>query len=239
MPSRTSEQGGTTLRALAAVRSGALSMRCIAILSVWCLLAGVAVRWSEDFHPTWNLFLAWIPLVLAYALSWAARFEAGWFVIPALGAAWLVFLPNAPYLVTDLVHMHGGASAQNAALLTLALTGLLIGIKAVQIVQRLIELHLGERAARRIVPIIAVLVAFGVYLGRVQRWNSWTVIEQPRAFVHAALAVPSQPGRVVAALFTTLIFAFGFSVAYRVLSGPSAEVPTRRPPAPARRGADS
>ena len=120
--------------------------------------------------------------------------------------------------------------------MTLALTGLLIGIKAVQIVQRLVELHLGERAGRRTVQIVAVLVAFGVYLGRVQRWNSWTVIDQPRAFLHAAQAAPSQPGRVVAALFGTFAFAVGFFVAYRVLADPSGEVPRRRP---ARRGAES
>lgn len=231
MPNGTSQGARTALRALAALRSRALSMGGIAFLSLCCLLAGSTLRWSDGFDLTWNLFLAWIPLVLAYALSWATRFEAGWFALPAIAVGWLAFLPNAPYLVTDLVHLRGGSSAQHAAtLLALAVTGLLIGIKALQIVQRLVELHLGERAGRRTVQIVAVLVAFGVYLGRVQRWNSWTVIEQPRALLHAAQAAPAQPGHVVMALFGTLLFAVGFCIAYRALAGP---------PAPARRGAES
>ena len=232
-------QQGTAFRALAAVRSRALSVGSITLLSLCCLLAGSTLRWSDGFDLTWNLFLAWIPLVLAYALSWAARFEVGWFALPALGVAWLVFLPNAPYLVTDIVHLRGGASVQNAAtLFVLAFTGLLIGIKAVHIVQRLVALHVGERAGRRTVQIVAVLVAFGVYLGRVQRWNSWTLIEQPRVFLHAAQAVPSQPGRVVVASLSTLVFAIGFSIAYRALADPRAGVAGRLP-GPTRRGAKS
>ena len=53
----------------------------------------------------WNLFLAWIPLILAYTLSWAAEHRVARRALPVLAAAWIVFLPNAPYLVTDLVHL--------------------------------------------------------------------------------------------------------------------------------------
>src|SRR5689334_3269020 len=135
-------------RALAAVRSGVLSTACIAFLSLCCLLAAATLRWSDDFDLTWNLFLAWIPLVSVHALALAARSAPGRLILPLLGAVWLVFLPNAPYLVTDLVHLRGGHNAQNAAtLVVLALTGLLIGIKAVQIVQGVVARLAGERAA--------------------------------------------------------------------------------------------
>lgn len=50
-----------------------------------------------------NLVLAWLPLLLALGVSrarhrWAAA---------AFGLVWLAFLPNAPYLVTDLIHLSG------------------------------------------------------------------------------------------------------------------------------------
>ncbi|MDQ1384469.1 MAG: hypothetical protein QOG65_1848 [Actinomycetota bacterium] len=51
----------------------------------------------------WNLFLAAVPAVLALALfPTSARRGVAWW----LGfGAWVLFLPNAPYLLTDVVHM--------------------------------------------------------------------------------------------------------------------------------------
>jgi uncharacterized membrane protein len=107
------------------------------------------------------------------------------------------------------------------ALTLLAITGLLIGVKSIQLVQGAVERLFGLTAGRMVVHVVAVLTAFGIYLGRVKRWNSWDVIQQPHAFVHALLRVPSQPGHVLLALLGTVVFAVAFSFAYRVLAGPS------------------
>jgi uncharacterized membrane protein len=56
----------------------------------------------------WNLFLAWIPFLLALLLYERARARAPLRVLVPLGLVWLVFFPNAPYLVTDLKHVGGG-----------------------------------------------------------------------------------------------------------------------------------
>ncbi len=51
----------------------------------------------------WKLFLAWIPLLWAL---WFAIARRTW-ALMVIGAAWLAFLPNGPYLVTDLIHLSG------------------------------------------------------------------------------------------------------------------------------------
>lgn len=55
----------------------------------------------------WNLFLAWIPLWLAIPMLWLEprRGWRGMAVWLGLGCLWLLFLPNAPYLLTDLIHL--------------------------------------------------------------------------------------------------------------------------------------
>ena len=226
MARRSTGEPGTVARWLQSTRSVVLSPLGIAFMSGLCIVAS-AVRHAAHVEPgygflNWNLFLALVPLVLAHALSRAARRELTWPVVPVLALAWLIFLPNAPYLVTDLVHLDEGASVPNVVVLMLyAITGLLIGVRCVQLVQRTVERLWGEAAGWRVVHVTAVLTAFGIYLGRVKRWNSWTLVEDPHAFVHALRAVPSEPGRVALAAAGTVVFAIGFSIAYRVLAGPS------------------
>ena len=123
--------------------------------------------------------------------------------------------------MTDLVHLRDGVNGPNLVLLSLlAITGLLIGVKAVQLVQGAIERLFGTTAGRRAVQLIALLAACGVYLGRVVRWNSWTAIRHPHVLVHAIIRSPSDPDRLLAALFGTAIFAIGFYVAYSLLARP-------------------
>lgn len=51
----------------------------------------------------WNLFLAWLPLLFAALAVVTARRSLLLALLP--GLAWLMFLPNAPYMVTDLMHL--------------------------------------------------------------------------------------------------------------------------------------
>src|SRR5688572_9005916 len=62
---------------------------------------------SDDFaFLIWNIFLAWIPLGIAYAASvFARRRRFLLLTIPFTAALWLIFFPNAPYILTDLLHL--------------------------------------------------------------------------------------------------------------------------------------
>lgn len=216
----------STLRGLALVRTAAISPAGIALLTVCCLVAA-ELRRSAQLDPgygflRWNLFLAWVPFVLAYALAWASRRGATAVAVPMLAACWIAFLPNAPYLVTDLVHLRVLFSIPNAITLgLLALVGLLIGVKSVQIVQRVVEEYFGARAGWRAVNVMVGLIAVGVYLGRVLRLNSWNLISHPRELARAVLTGIPEPGRAAVALVATIAFAVAFYVAYRILTAPS------------------
>ena len=200
-----------------------LSTLTIGILVIGCLVA-IDWRTSAHIYPwygflRWNLFLAVVPLALAYALAWAARRDWALVAVPALALAWIVFLPNAPYLISDLVHLQDGASRVNVLTLGLvAVTGLLIGVKAVQIVQQVVEQHFGVRWGWRAVQAIVVLTTFGVYVGRVLRWNSWNVFSRPHALLDTVLRGPSEPRRLALALTATLISAAAFYLVYRALT---------------------
>ena len=130
------------------VRAVLLSPLGIACFVAGCFVAADLRRLAQvepgyGFYR-WNLGLALVPLLLAYALSWAARREITRLALPMVALAWILFLPNAPYLVTDLVHLDEGVNGPNMVVLVLlAITGLLIGVKSVQLVQRVVERLLG------------------------------------------------------------------------------------------------
>jgi uncharacterized membrane protein len=214
-------------RALDGVRAVLLSTFTIGILVISCL---VAIDWREDAHIwpwygflRWNLFLAVVPLVLAHALAWASRRDWALATVPVLAVGWLLFLPNAPYLISDLVHLEDGASRANVLTLSLvAVTGLLIGVKSVQLVQRVVEQHFGVAWGWRAVQATVVLATLGVYMGRVLRWNSWNVLSRPHVLLDTVLRSPGEPRRLAFALAATLISAVAYYAIYRALAGRSA-----------------
>jgi uncharacterized membrane protein len=174
-------------------------------------------------YLVWNLFLAWIPYVCARAIWRAGRASSPLpLLLPLLGV-WLVFLPNAPYLVTDVVHMHryahGLALVLEVALFgTVALAGILLGVASIQPIHRIVAERYGSLAARAFPPLIAVASAFGVYLGRVQRWNSWALIQTPGQLLHATWNVLGHPIAHPRAFGGIALFSLSFLVVYRVLT---------------------
>ena len=147
----------------------------------------------------WNLFLAWIPLVLGYLLWSCARMRCPRIVLVLAAAIWLVFLPNAPYLLTDLVHAgtaNGGTSTLDVlTLATFAATGLVLFFASVTAASEGVRLAAGNRLARAVIPVSAVLASVGMYLGRVLRWNSWDLLVRPFGSPRGNAALPAQPGR--------------------------------------------
>src|SRR4051794_38963998 len=94
-------------------RQRLLDPRLLAWASVACLaLLGVraGLRGGEHYHfLAWNLALAWVPLALAVVIDRVHRRRGLRVLLVALGTAWLVFVPNAPYIVTDVVHLQPGS----------------------------------------------------------------------------------------------------------------------------------
>jgi uncharacterized membrane protein len=169
----------------------------------------------------WNLILAWVPLLLAVAI--AHRHVPGkrpsWIASALQGAAWLAFFPNAPYLVTDLIHLRTPAFVpvwyDAIMVFAFALTGLCLAFLSLFLVHRLVERRFGKLAGWSFVAAVAGLSGIGVYLGRYPRWNSWDVVTRPGALIADIAAYVQHPHPRVLGL--TLMMAAMFGIAYLML----------------------
>jgi uncharacterized membrane protein len=125
----------------------------------------------------WNLFLAWLPFLFA----WAAYRKP--FVAIIYGPLWLLFFPNAPYLVTDLIHLRQFDAVpiwyDAIMLFTFALTGLLLGFMSLYMMQSLVARRFGAVWSWLFAIAAVGMSGYGVYVGRFLRWNSWDVFRQP------------------------------------------------------------
>jgi uncharacterized membrane protein len=147
----------------------------------------VYTRSPEHIAIAWNLLLAWIPLALALIVYDRARTDVSTPALAALGLLWLLFLPNAPYLVTDLKYVGRGEGVPvmyDVLLLSAAAwTGLLLGLTSLFLVHAIVRRLIGALKAWVFVLGVLALSSFGIYLGRVQRWNSWDVFVRPESLL--------------------------------------------------------
>jgi len=159
----------------------------------------------------WNLFLAWLPLGLAYLVGdmWRQRYIGRRGVIVGVGI-WLLFFPNAPYLITDLIHLKAAPDhlIWYDALMSFsfALSGLLTGLYSLLKVHRLVEKIWNSLIAWVTVSGSLVLSSYGVYLGRFGRWNSWDIVTHPFSLVRYSVSNLHDP------LAIKLTVAFSFAM---------------------------
>ncbi len=139
----------------------------------------------DQFGLAWNLFLAWLPLLsalLIYNLRKRSARHAGW-LIAACAFLWLLFFPNAPYILTDLTHLRASRGVpvwyDLILLLLCAWTGLFLGLVSLYLMQSLVRRTAGVTAGWLFVLLVLGLSGFGVYLGRFPRFNSWDVLTSP------------------------------------------------------------
>jgi uncharacterized membrane protein len=200
-------------------RLAVLSLLCLAVLAVQQRVPGT---YGLDFLA-WNLFLAWVPLVLAVVVEHLRAGGTGRLdtrlAFAAGAGAWLLFFPNAPYIVTDLIHLHHDRGervllADGTAIGVFALTGLLLAFASLRRMQRLVVERFGGRAGWALVGAVSLLTGVGVYLGRVLRWNSWDLVSRPDALLADLVAPLGDPLAYQRPLAVTVAFALCFLVWY-------------------------
>ncbi|GAB2780778.1 DUF1361 domain-containing protein [Hymenobacter latericoloratus] len=130
----------------------------------------------------WNLFLALIPFGLSTMLGLTAgRLKAR--VLLPVGAMWLLFFPNAPYILTDLFHLEPRPEVPYwydlALILSCAWNGLMLAYASLTDMQLLVARRLGWWAGWAFATVALLLSSFGVYLGRYLRFNSWDIFTNP------------------------------------------------------------
>jgi uncharacterized membrane protein len=169
-------------------RNSLVTLASLAFASLVCaaLIIARVIRTGSLAHIflVWNLALAWIPFVyafIAYRL-YKSRFH-NLLLIAACAMIWLLFLPNAPYLLTDLIHLRVENNPifwyDLLMLLWFSWTGFLLGFASLYLMQQVVADALGRAAGWVFVFASLSLSSFGIYIGRFLRWNSWDVFNNP------------------------------------------------------------
>ncbi len=133
----------------------------------------------------WNLFLAWIPLGIASI--WKNHTNGGrtkhWLSV-VLFSCWLLFFPNSPYIITDLIHLRGRYNSLGwydiIMVFTTANAGLLAGLHSLKLAHQCLIKSFGLIWSYAVVGFSIILTGFGVYMGRMLRWNSWDLFTNPK-----------------------------------------------------------
>jgi uncharacterized membrane protein len=198
-----------------------------AAASAWCV-ALLVVR-KHEFGAAgypfliWNLTLAWIPLALSGLMVAAYRRRRSRVELAAIGVVWLLFLPNAPYILTDFVNMEHAHPLFDALVIgSFAVTALALGFASLLLVQ-LVVTRVGGALAGWAVAVVSLFAASaGVYLGRVLRFNSWDVVQRPRSLLAVAHARLDDPLGNRYLLGYVLLLGGFLTLAYAGLYGASA-----------------
>lgn len=159
----------------------------MAVLSFFCLgLSLFRVLYSGTYHflfLNWNLFLALVPWVFTTLLVQYPAWQQKRWVVAVIAAIWLLFFPNAPYVLTDLFHLSHQSSMpiwfDLILILSFAWTGLLFGFLSLWNLEAVLVKHLPSRVVSLISVLCMFLGSFGIYLGRYLRWNSWDLLHHP------------------------------------------------------------
>jgi len=189
-------------------------------------LVMLGARWVATGVPllffVWNMFLAAVPVGAALLVRYLAQRtfvsqRRAWLSLALASLLWLGFFPNAPYIVTDLMHLRNSRAnwlwLDVMAIGSCAAMGLYAGILSLRWMHEALLMR-GTRAWLGWAFVLAASLAagFGVFLGRFQRWNTWDILTRPGDLLAGAW---SSLGEVRVLAFASL-FALGIAVSYAV-----------------------
>ncbi len=169
----------------------------------------------------WNLFLAWVPYWIALSIEKISRWSGSWLVIALILIVWLLFFPNAPYIVTDLLHLKSRSPIPKwydlMVLVSFAWTGLMLGFLSLYEIQLFLRKRLHTKLVWLFTISAIILCAFGIFLGRFLRWNSWDVISNPGNLFQDIIINISNPGAFSTTFNIILVFSGFLLLAYVTL----------------------
>jgi uncharacterized membrane protein len=159
-----------------------MSGLCLALLAIRYFAVG---EYSYGFIP-WNLALAWVALASGWVLARRLKGPIDWEVI-VIVILWLIFLPNAWYVLTDFVHIYpdeGISLIYDIVLMTsLTIAGFTAGFCSLFLVHKALIKRTSQKTAHYLIGGVLLLSSFGIYLGRDLRWNTWDLISNPAGLI--------------------------------------------------------
>ena len=179
-------------------------------------LAAIRILLTGETHYGnyyWNTVLALIPLLIAQRLSHRDHFDLKAVILFFI---WLIFFPNAPYLVTDLIHFkpvpYFSKWADILLVTSASWNGVLLGVISMLKVENFLGRFFRKSVVYGFTFVAIFLCGYGIYLGRFLRYNSWDILLRPVALsadLLDTIFLPHQHAR-------TWLFTILFSVMYGI-----------------------
>ncbi len=184
----------------------------LAIFSISLLLIRAKLTQSVFFFfLIWNLFLAWLPLRLSSFIACNKSLVTKNLYFYPLVLTWLLLLPNAPYIITDFIHLKKELQVpvwfDVLLLISFSATGMLFGLASMNDMFSIIKRKFSITAAWFGMLLVCLLSGFGIYIGRYLRYNSWDILHRPFAIVQDICTTLADPFELRAA--TGIILGFG------------------------------
>jgi uncharacterized membrane protein len=168
----------------------------------------------------WNLFLAIVPIYFArlFNKSDIKYFGLLWFLL------WLLFFPNAPYIITDLIHISKKNKIapvwfDTLMIASFAFTGLIIGLLSIQIIQTKLLKYFSKAKTKIILIGSLLLSGYGVYIGRFGRFNSWDIVSNPITLINFTVNTIVHPIVNSQVVVISILFSIFILLVYNALDG--------------------
>lgn len=153
---------------------------------IGCLLVFVRSNLSNNAtyqFLIWNLFLAWVPFIISSLFIRSDFVKRKWYYNIAWGCLWLLFFPNAPYILTDLVHLKPRSDVpfwyDFLILIFFCFNSTFLAFASLIQIKRALDFKLPAWLSHLVILTILQLTSFGIYLGRFERYNSWDLFTKP------------------------------------------------------------
>jgi uncharacterized membrane protein len=166
--------------------------------SCFLLLSRITITGSLNYlFLSWNLFLAFIPYFITWWMTRNVRIIENKIKLFIALTVCLLFIPNSFYIITDLVHFTRIRTAPKwfdlLLIFSFAWNGILAGVISLRRVESFTVLLKGKQFSVFMVFPVMWLCAFGVYIGRFLRYNSWDVITDPFSLIGEILDMVLHP----------------------------------------------
>ena len=173
----------------------------------------------------WNLILAVVPLLISIVIYLWVRWRKKWDILSLPAAlVWLVFLPNACYMVTDLIHLQGSSLIGGNGIYLQSMHGwirlifttagiflaLVDGLFSTSLIHQNVKFRKNPVFNWIWMITVSLLVGYGVYIGRFLRLNTWDILH-PRSLLQVLLRNIDE----FTILFSFMLAAFYF-IAYLI-----------------------
>ena len=199
-----------------------LSLLGVSISSTLILLM-IRMKLAHSYNYlflVWNLFLAAVPYAITIYLVGIPKFNR--ITLLFTFGTWLLFLPNAPYILTDMWHLRYNEPhifwLDILLISAFAFNGMMLFYFSVSDMKTVLLKYFNKTKTRFILTFVFFISAFGVYLGRFLRYNSWEILTNPKVLFIDIINMIVQPlGNKDVWLFT-LLFGTFFTLGYWVFT---------------------